>query len=503
MAATARKAIGRLAGNRLGAVLLVVAGLLGVGTVGVVALVIATRKPAEKLVTVDEALTALDGGEFAEARRLAEKLQTQGTLTTADWGGPVFVLGVVADHEAPSVWEKDKSDHYLVAARYLEEARNRGFPPGRAAEGLYLLGKCLSLGGQYSAARGALEAALKVNPARKGEIHRLLGKCYIEDAKPDLNRAMKENAIFLADPTVDAGGAGEGLLERAQIMFRLNRTGECLAALDKIPAAANIRGLATVLRGQILYQQAHALAAKAGATTQERAQARRQYELAIETFRLAQSRDTVSNQATREAMYLIGVCLLEMNDQAGALGQFARTSKLFSETPEGLAASFQEAELLRQLKRDVEALAAYRRVFGAISDPNRFHNPWISLDQLRLRVLAAYRAYIGKQKLEMALQISRQFYPLLPKTQALELTAEVHTRWGQTLLDQAEQAAPGRADWLRHLGRAQSAWLAASTGGWPNWKLPTGNIPIGYGKAPAPILRGRITAMRCGCCKST
>ena len=154
-------------------------------------------------------------------------------------------------------------------------------------------------------------------------------------------------------------------------------------------------------------------------------------------------------------MYLIGVCLLETGDQPAALGQFARTAKLFNDTAEGLAAGFQEAELLRQLKRDAEALAAYRRVFGAISDPSRFHNPWISLDQLRLRILAAYRAYIGKQKLEMALQLSRQFYPLLPQTQALELTAEVHTRWGQTLSEQAEQAAPGRADWLRHLGRAQ------------------------------------------------
>ena len=211
MAAALRKAIGRLAGNRLGTMLLAGAGLLMVGTVATVLVVIATRKPAEKLVTLNEALAALDGGEYAEARRLAEKLQTQGTLTTAEWGGPVFILGVVADHEARNAWDKDKPDHYLVAARYLEEARNRGFPRTREAEGLYLLGKCLSLGGQYSAARGALEAALKINPALQERATSPAGEVLFRGRQARSCQGDEGKRHFPCRSEVDACGAGRRL----------------------------------------------------------------------------------------------------------------------------------------------------------------------------------------------------------------------------------------------------------------------------------------------------
>jgi tetratricopeptide (TPR) repeat protein len=448
--------LGRLLpAGRVRTILLACGGVLLLGVVVAVSVVIATRKPAEKLVTLEETLAALDREEFAVARRLAEKLQAQGTLSTDEWGGPVFVLGVVADHEAEGAWEKDKMGGYLVAARYLEEARNRGFPTHRDAEGLYLLGKCLVLGGRSAAARPALQAALKVDSSRKTEIHRLLATSYLDDARPDLKQALAENALYLADKNLSGAASAEGLLQRAQILFHLDRIAECQAVLKQIPAIAAVRGLATVLRGQLLCREAEALRGKAGAKSKQDQAVRRKYEAAIEIFRLAQGRDTVQNAAARQAMYLTGLCMMEIGDSRGALGQLSRTAKLFAEQPEGVAASFHEADLSRQLKRDADALAAYRRLLGAISDPEHFYNRWVTLGELRAHVVAAYRAYLEARNFELALQLSRLLYPLLPQTQVTELTAEVHHSWGQSLLRQAEHAAPSKADWLRHLGRAQ------------------------------------------------
>jgi tetratricopeptide (TPR) repeat protein len=446
---------GWLAAHRWLALAAAVGGMLAIGVVATVAVVWATRPPPEKPVSLAETLAALDAKDYVQARQLAEKLQRQGNLSMEDWGGPVFVLGVVADHEAQIAPEREQAESYLLAARWLEEAQNRGFPPGRQSQGVYLLGKCLALAGRYGPARGTLEAALKTGAGATSQLYCLLATCYAEDAKPDLAKALAENALYLADKTLAPADRQEGLLVRAGYLFRLHRTAECLAALDQIPLAAGLRGRATLLRGQILYEEGQSLAAKPGATAEDRRGARRKWELAIEAFRLAQSRDTVSNLATRQAMYLTGLCLRDLGDRRGAAAQLERTAKLFAEYPEGLAAMLQEAELARQAKRDADALAAYRRVLTRITDPEHFHNPWIPLDRLRSCVLAAYRSYLEARNFQMALQLSRMFYPLLPQSEVLELTAAVHTRWAQALLVEAEHVSLEKGDWLAHLGRAQ------------------------------------------------
>ncbi len=461
-AATLRHPLRWLAQHRRLAVLLAAAGMLSVGAIATVAVLWATRKPPEKIITLAETLAALDDGDYAEARHLAETMQRQGNLSMEDWGGPVFVLGVAAAHDADQAAEKTQAENYLIAARYLEEANNRGFPPGRQAEGLYLLGKTLTLAGRYAASRGVLQAALKTAAGpKKTEIHRLLATSDAEDAKPDLAKALAENALYLADPKLAPAARQEGRLQRAHLLFRLHRTAECLATLDQIPVTAGIGGRATVLRGQILYEEGRALKNKSGATAKDRRAARRKLEAAIEAFRLAQSRDTVSNQATRGAMYLMGLCLRELGDRRGAAGQLGQTARLFAEYPEGLAASFQEAELARESKRDADALAAYRRVLTAVTDPEHFHNSWLPLGQLQSSMLAVCHAYLDARNFQMALQVGRLLDPLFSQTQVLELTADVHTRWAQTLLDEAEHAPPAKADWLRRLGRAQ--WRQAGS----------------------------------------
>ena len=80
-------------------------------------------------------------------------------------------------------------------------------------------------------------------------------------------------------------------------------------------------------------------------------------------------------------MYLIGECFLAMNDPPAALDQFRRTQQGYPESIEGIAAAFQEADLLRRLDRDDEAIAAYRRAAAAVGDPAEFRNPLLSLEQ--------------------------------------------------------------------------------------------------------------------------
>ena len=282
--------------------------------------------------------------------------------------------------------------------------------------------------------------------------------------------------------------------------FGLDRAAECLATLDKIPRTAETHAQAIVLRGRVLRREARQLADRGGADG--RRKARQKYEAAIETFRLAQSRDTVSNIAARQAMYLTGLCLLDLGDPRAALEQWDRTSRLFAEEPEGLAAAIDEADLLRRLKRNGEAVAAYRRALAEVRNVEGFHNPWVSLEELRRRSLAAYRANMDEKDFEAALWIARACRSLLSQTTVLELTAEAYAQLGRNGVVRGGRRAAGQ-------GRIVAAARAAQ---WRRARRlfslgPIGDrradIPTASGTARSRIFKGKTTATRRGSSAST
>jgi len=411
-------------------------------------------------VTLGQTLAALDEGNYLQARDLAKTLQSQGRLPVEELGGPVFVLGAAACREADEMWSSDRRRYYLLAGRYLEEARDRGFPPGRQGEGYYLLGKSLYLSGQILASQPVLLTALGAYPQKETEIHRLLAGAYFDDANPKLEKALAENSLYLADGRLPTAARSEGLIQRARILLQLGRVGESLAALEEIEPQARSHAEAMILRGRIMMHEAQILkdqALKDRAQTGEAARGewRQKFQQAIQTLRRAQGRDTLSIHATRKAIYLIGICFRELDDHPAALNQFARIRQLHRDTPEALAADFQEAELSRQLGRDADALAAYRRTLQAITDPENFSNPWITLERLRERMLANYEYYLDAQKFDVALQLTRVFYPLFSRVRTLELMAGAYEAWGHELLGAAAELPLERASQMRRLGRGQ------------------------------------------------
>ena len=437
------------------------AGLLAGACLALVAAVVAgryltaSRDGLGEPVTLEMVLEALDEGYYRDAREMGEKLQRQDTLSTEELGGPVFALGAAAAYEADGTWSEEATNFYLAAARYLEEARDCGFPPGRRAEGLYLLGRSLYLSGQIPASRPILLEALKVNRQKKTEIHRLLAGAYLDDANPQLEMALAENTLCLADRGLPHAVRHQGLLQRAQIMLRLERIPQCLAALDQIPPEAKNRAEAIIVRGRVLMHEARAMKNKPNATAEDQLGARNKYQEAIKTLRLAQGRDTLGNQATCKSMYLIGNCLLEMGEDRAALDQFARIHGLHPDTPEALAASFSEARLSRRLGSHKNALVSYRRVLGGVTDPENFSNPWLTTEQLRSETLAAYEHYLETRNFVVGLHLAGHFYPLFSRARTLELTAEAHVAWGESLLAQAAELSPDKREEVRRLGRVQ------------------------------------------------
>jgi TolA-binding protein len=489
LAARPRAALGWVTASRRRLILAALVGL-GLTTAATAAVVLLHQPPPAPRVTLPMALAALDSGRYAEAKRLAAQFQEQGDLSTEDWGGPDFVLGMVAVHEAQRALDKQKAAAFRTAAEHLQNARDRGLPDGRQAEGLYWLGESLYLSGRISASRTIFQAALKAGAAHRAEVHRRLADIWLDaasqvdpqaqakskspaekaraehgalpargsgapaHAKSALEKALAENEQLLAEAGLSTAERNDALVQRAQILLRLGRPAECTAILDRLPARGGPAGEVAVLRGRMLYEEAEALAAGNG--PQGPRTAREKYQAAIDALQLAQQRDTIDNHATRQAAVLTALCLLGQGERQAAATLLERTAKRFAGTPEGTAAAFHQARQARRLGNDQAALAAYRRLLNDISQAPEFHNPWISLADVQAEVSAACREYLGSSRYALAVGLSRLLGPpVLSQARALEMRAQAHQEWGQDLLAAAENQAREPAEALRRQGRAQ------------------------------------------------
>ena len=392
---------------------------------------------------------------------MAESLAKERHPPAEEAGGAAFILGVVTYRETEDSWQEDKTAGFLQAARYLQEASDRGFPPGRKAEGLLLLGRCLYLSDQIAASRPVLQDALRMaeKEQTRVEIERLLAGAYLCEPLPKFDDALKFNRLFLSHDIISEDARNDGLLQRARIFLRMGRIEECLGILDEIPKDAKNLAESIVVRGQIVMREADVLLGglkqNIEPSTDVKRRAKMKYEEAVENFRKAQGSDTLDNVATRKAMYSIGVCFLKLGNSRAALEQFGRVRQLFHDTPEAVACDLREAELARRYGRNEAALSAYGRLLAAIPDPDNLSNPWFTAAEARSSLLDAYQDYLQTQNFEISLQLARLSYPLISKIRATLLIAETYRRWGESLIEQSGHMPVAQAALVRRQGRTQ------------------------------------------------
>ena len=480
--------------------------------VGIVstAVILRNRKPPPKPITLAMALGALDCGNVAEARRMAERLAASKNVANEEWGGSDFILGTLAARAAEEAGGKQRTESFRLASLYLARSRERGFPEHRESAGLYLLGKSLYLCGRLEDALPVLEQALLHNADRAAEIGSMLIEARAGVQPPEFDKALAESRKLLSDPHLDDAGAPgtpgrwQVLIQQAQILIRMNRGQECAAVLDKIPDNPLLRGEIRLLRGRLALREGQALK-KAGTRTQGTGyptgfpganevpkDAKDKFRWAIESFRKALGPDQCDSRVARQANYLIGLCLMEQGDLPAALNQLERTSRLFPETPEDLAALYQQGEIARRMGRHAEAVSAYRRLLALYARQNEFHNPWVNLAQLKATLVGVCLDYLNAEKYETALLLSKALLQLLSKDEALQLTARIYRTWGDNLLRQAEHLPPERAEELRRQARTQFAGPATVTRQSPASSMRPASIRTSFGTPPALLCRPRL-----------
>lgn len=385
-----------------------------------------------KTITLDMALEALDQQKYEDARNLVTQMQRQ--PGAADFGGSLFVLGAAKAYQADDEWSVDRQRAtQLVAARYLQKAREMGVPADREKQLLYLLGRSLIYGNQSKQGIAILQEAVAGNEQPPAEVRKLLTEAYLNLPNPDFNSALENNDALLAGNQITPLERNEALLNRISMFVRLGKLNEARELLGSLPDDPSYLAKKKLLLGQIIASTARAM-------EEESAEKSALIEQSLSELREADRLDKRKGETSRQAMVMIGQCYELRNDPFSAIEQYEAVGNRYGDTPESIVATLNKARLAQLADNTEKALAGYRAVLESISDPLTYINPMMSLSQLRSQFLLAHGMFLKKHQFDQAMGLVEYLPALFSTTKVTELRAITHVAWGEASLERAEDA---------------------------------------------------------------
>ena len=402
------------------------------------------------------ALEHLDAGDYRAARDMAARLRSDKALAYSRLGTPLFVLGAVLAHEAEDHYSAPQRQMlFLVASRYLEESRIRGFPPGRDSQGLWLLGMSLHHSGQYAQSLPMLRAALPAAGPQASEIHRLLADSYLHLSPPKLNEALTHVRSFQAVAQHSPHDLDAGHLLEARILLAQGDAAAAHAAVVNVPENSSLFSERVLVEAEIAIQIA---ATAVGDAMDESTRARLM--ASLDSLRKIQERpqnnrqgpqdgeseEDAFEQLTPQAQLLIGRCYEAAGDRRAAVAQYDRVRRGYFGGPESLAATVYQADLLRADGNIKESVTLYERALAECGPRDSFSNPWLSAEAFESRTSRALHELTAGGHFESAVQVARRLTPFMSRVMALDAEARAQQAWGEQLMADAKNQSPTQAE---------------------------------------------------------
>jgi tetratricopeptide (TPR) repeat protein len=418
-------------------------------------------------VTIDAALTTLDQGNSEEARSAASRMLTSGRLPRSEYGGPLFVLGVVKmnDAEAQAVPERRRIE-YTIASRFFAEARAYGVPADREEKCAFLLGKSLIECGQFDDGVQILgELAAREGSRDEGvarETQYLLAETNLLKPRPDLEAALRYNDALLGSKHLTSEQQNAVVMQRAACLSRLERFKDARAVAEKLSGAGGTAAAAALLMGTLALDEAEAALQRMPANDRAAATANLADKLssALDALQRATSLDDAKGPISRQSCYQLARGLALKGDLDAALKQFARTRQLYGDSQEALAASLGEADVLRQKGDFEDALLAHQRMLEAFSSIPVYRSHVLPVEQIRARSIAAVNDFMKNDRFHEALALVDRFTPLFSRTEQLELRGKALEQWGNQLVGAAADARDPTSERAAGLEKLRAAGVA-------------------------------------------
>lgn len=419
-------------------------------------------------IDAEGAMKIFDEGRYEEARAVVGHMLTGGRVPRSDFGGPLLVLGAIKIKDAENQPNAERRRiEYLIASRYLTEARAYGIPENREAYGIFLLGKSQIESGQFEDGVRTLNEVSqekKAEPAIAMETEHLLSESCLYLPTPRPAEALHHSDLLLAIPSLTSEQRTEALLRRAQCLSRLGKYDEGLKAIAAAPDAAKLAARIALANSQLLLDSVEASQQKLPVADRQKLSTANAEKVAtaIKDLQKASSLDSQKKQLAYAISYQQARADELHGDLEGALKQYGRTRQLYGDTYEGIAASLSEADLLRH-KGDWEgALQGYRRVLEAYAKIPVYRSDVLPVPQLRDRLIAVLKDLQRAQQFRESLALVERFSPLFSRAEQLELRGGTLELWGNSLLskpiEQGQLKSPDRTAGLQRYRAAGVAF---------------------------------------------
>ncbi len=417
--------------------------------------------PSEQLRT---ALKHLEEGRSREAREIAKRLEKSQYRDPAFAAGVEYVLGIAAFQVAEADQNGPDRQDYVVAASYLKEAGLRALSEEYQPSWAYAYGRSLYQTNSPAAARPLLETAVRQRAEQSAAAGEMLANIYLDPSvrTPELlEKALAFNTLA-RDEAAESDDQSRLLRQQAEILLAQSRLPEAAEALATVVRNLEEEPFEDILQARILM-------------------AERRYAEATRMLEPLVSDERLYRETVRQATYLMGLIadqealallraqgetatddLVRIRDlRQRAITWFQRTLDRFDRTDEALAANVYLGDLLRQDGSHEKSLACYGAALRTAPAVAVFANPWISLNDVRSRVLAAWESWLSQGRYNDAIALTEVMTPLFPQDQAYELAARAHERWA----DESEAGLAGQTETVKKVKLAELQLLRRLTGG--------------------------------------
>src|SRR5262245_29709213 len=397
-----------------------------------------------------QALAHLDAGDLPAARRLAAALLVSTTTGFEEQGGPYYVLGAATAREAAEQNTPSRRRVLnLVASRYLDEARQRGFPPGREHQGLLLLAQTLHDAARFDRSIAVLHSLSSEETKTDPNVDLLLADDYLKVQPPRFTEALEHIHRHLSGASLSGAELEAGQVTEARILLAKGDLAAAWEAAARLPASSPVYGEAVILRGRILLESLSQPGNQPLPDVESRVAT-----LSEELAHLVQKTDlppTISAQT----QLLAGLVELQQGHIAQARSLFDRTRRAYFGQPEGLAALVFLADLIRSSNPQT-AVELYKPALAQAGAAETYDNPWLPAERLSRHSEAAIGELAAADQFDAALELATALTPFFPSAPSLARQVEIHRAYARKLEERAQNeksleaevtAAQARREW--------------------------------------------------------
>lgn len=395
---------------------------------------------------LDLALKLLEDGRWDLADRIARDIDTEGQLTDARqpvWDYVRGVSGVLSTADRLEVPANRKL--LWDSAKYLEKSREAGFPLGYDGRGEFYLGYCYYNTYDWDKALETLTGVEAGWPEKRSEAYDMMVDACLRLHPPKRQRAEELLEEWKQIPGLAKHEQNLITLNRAHLAFLDGQWDRCEELLATIEAGSREYYSAKLGRGRWKLESARHL-------EKDDPERRSRLEQALADFREVLQAPGTPMLVRRMSAYLTGETLRDLGRTNEAISTLSGVRQRNPQSAESIAAGISEAEIQLENGDLSDALETARHVVNDLGDVRWYDERWLTLPELRRRLLLLGRAMREQDQFEDSIRLAACLPPVLPPGDAVRLEAETFEDWGAKLESQPHAASPhGREEQRRRV----------------------------------------------------